>query len=263
MAVLKKYNVTEADFDSSLIYYYSHADRLRDIYAEVNNRLTDNAKALGAAVGDISHYSQYGTTGDTANIWKEHTDILLMPRPTRDRYEFEVPVDTSFHLGDSFMFQFMSEYLWQSGTKDAVVCFVCKYAGDSIVQTISHVSVSGIAQTRIPAIHDKKLVHMNGYIFLSDGQDDTDARRMMFISQVQLIRFHDKKHDNSHEATPADTTNVSQKDSVQRNSNTRGQTTDTLRYRNNQRNGLQPISTHRGTAIHRVDERKTNSKTTN
>ena len=34
-AVLRKYQVTEAEFDSSLVYYYSHAERLKKIYKNV------------------------------------------------------------------------------------------------------------------------------------------------------------------------------------------------------------------------------------
>ena len=78
-SVLKKYGVTEAEFDSSLVYYYSHVYRLKDIYSEVNERLSDEATSLGVAVGEISRYSQYSTTGDTANIWNQQTDLLLIP----------------------------------------------------------------------------------------------------------------------------------------------------------------------------------------
>ena len=80
-SVFKKYGVTEAEFDSSLVYYYSHAYRLKDIYSEVNQRLSDEANNLGVAVGDINRYSQYSTTGDTANIWNQQTDVMLIPRP--------------------------------------------------------------------------------------------------------------------------------------------------------------------------------------
>ena len=50
-AVLKKYDVTEAVFDSSLVYYYSHAERLKTIYLHVAERLNDDAKVLGAPTG--------------------------------------------------------------------------------------------------------------------------------------------------------------------------------------------------------------------
>ena len=83
LAVLNKYGVTQAKFDSSLVYYYSHLDKLKKIYIEVNERLSDNAKSLGADVGTMGHFSQYTANGDTANIWTGTTDLLLMPRPTK------------------------------------------------------------------------------------------------------------------------------------------------------------------------------------
>ena len=208
LAVLKKYGLTQAEFDSSMVYYYSHLDRLKPIYLDVNQRLADEAKSLGASVGDIGRYSQYSATGDTANIWKNATDILLMPRPTMNRFDFSVEVDTSFHQGDSFMFQFMSEYIWQSGSKDAVVCIVTKYEGDSIIQTANHVSASGISQVRVPANREQKLKEVRGFIYLNGGTDeDQSTRKLMFISQIQLIRFHHK-----------DIKNETKKDSIQKNS---------------------------------------------
>lgn len=227
LAVLKKHGVTEADFDSSLVYYYSHIDYLKNIYSRVNERLSDEAKSLGASVGEIGKYSQYSATGDTANIWKEATDVLLMPRPTMNRFDFTLKADTSFLKGDSFMFQFMSEYLWQAGSKDAVVCLVTKYEGDSIIQTANHVSVSGLAQIRVPANTKSKLKELRGFIYLSDGGDDTDLRRMMFISQIQLIRFHNKELAKNDSIK----TDSIKTDSLQRGSDTRRTMPDSVRSR--------------------------------
>ena len=104
LAVLEKHGVTQADFDSSMVYYYGHLDRLKDVYLEVNERLSDEAKILGASVGSIGRYSQYSAFGDTANIWNNRTDLLLIPHPTMNRFDFTVKVDTSFYKGDSFMY---------------------------------------------------------------------------------------------------------------------------------------------------------------
>ena len=121
LAVLKKHNVTKQDYDTSMVYYYSHLPRLKEIYKEVNERLSDEAKMLGTAIGETSRYSHYSASGDTANICTDRTDMLLMPCPMMNRFDFTLKVDTSFYKGDSFAFQFVSEYIWQSGSKDAVV----------------------------------------------------------------------------------------------------------------------------------------------
>ena len=227
-AVLKKHGVSEADFDSSLVYYYTRADRFHEIYVRVSERLNEEAKLLGASVGDISRYSQYSATGDTANIWSDAFDALLIPRPTQNRFDFTIKVDTTFHLGDSFMFQFVSEYLYQNGSKDAVVCIVTKYEGDSILQTTNHVSVSGLAQMRVPANREKKLKEMRGFIYLNDGGDISETRKMMYVSQLQLIRFHSKEILKADETAGKDSV---QTDSLQRVSNPGGSVSDTLRRR--------------------------------
>ncbi len=202
-AVLKKHHVTKEDFDTSMVYYFSHLARLKRIYQEVNERLSDEAKLLGTAVGEINRYSRYGASGDTANIWNDRTNLLLMPCPTMNRFDFTIKADTSYHKGDSFTFQFASEYIWQSGTKDAVVCIVSQYEGDSIVQIVRHVSVSGISQIRLPVNQEKRLKEMRGFIYLGTGAaDDVTVRRMMFISDLQLIRFHNKEV--KHETTKND-----------------------------------------------------------
>jgi hypothetical protein len=253
-SVFKKYGVTEAEFDSSLVYYYSHAYRLKDIYSEVNQRLSDEANNLGVAVGDINRYSQYSTTGDTANIWNQQTDVMLIPRPTMNRFDFTVKVDSTFKKGDSFMFQYMSEYIWQSGSKDVTVCFVCKYEGDSIIQTVNHLSMDGTVQLRIPAYREKKLKEMRGFIYLSDNGDDSDIRKMMFISQIQLIRFHDNTIEDEETANDEPDTETPAQDSIQRGDNTRGAEPDTLRRRvSGGQHGLRPIPIDTRNGVHIVD----------
>ncbi len=239
LAVLHKHGVTQAEFDSSMVYYYSHLPRLKSIYTEVNQKIADEAKELGATVGAINRYSQYSANGDTANIWKGASDLLLIPKPTMNRYDFTIKADTSFHQGDSFMFQFMAEYIWQAGMKDVVVCIVSKYEGDSIIQTANHISVPGLSQIRIPANKENKLREMRGYIYLGKGNGEEDnTRKMMFINQIQLIRFHNKEEKKAEpseirkESTNEIKVNHDKTDSMQRGDNTRRPVPDAARVRN-------------------------------
>jgi hypothetical protein len=167
-----------------------------------------------------------------------------------NRFEFTVKADTSYRKGDSFMFQFMSEYIWQSGMKDAVVCLVSQYEGDSIIQTVNHVSVSGLSQIRVPANRENKLREMRGFIYLGKGNDnEKNLRKLMFISQIQLIRFHNKELQNETTSQPAKT------DSVQRSDNARRTEIDTVRARNIERIHSRPLPIGPGTVKHGVADR--------
>lgn len=257
LAVLKKYNVSEADFDSSLVYYYSHADRLKAIYQNVTERLNDEAKALGASVGEINKYSTYNATGDTANVWQNETDVLLTPSLTNNRYDIYVKADTSYYRGDTFMFQFMSEFIYQSGARDAVVCLVAKYEGDSITQTINHISVTGQSQVRIPQNREGKLKELRGFIYLNNNDRDSEVRKMLFISQIQLIRFHSKEKIDESEPT---NNGENKTDSLSRTPDSTRNHLDTIRRGDIPGQSDKVLSSSRRVAFHRVDEQPAKSE---
>ena len=248
-AVLKKHGVTEAEFDSSLVYYYSHAERLRTIYQDVRERLNEDAKALGASVGDLNKYSQYSSTGDTANVWQNETDLLLIPQPTQNRYDIYVKADTSYHIGDTFMFQFMSDFIYQSGSRDAVVCLLAKYEGDSITQTVNHITITGQSQVRIPQNRDGRLKELRGYIYLNNNEREADVRKMLFISQIQLIRFHQKKKDDEPKTNEA-----SKADSLRRVADSARVARDTTRRGDQSGERRKLLPADKGTAIHRMGQ---------
>lgn len=250
LAVLKKHDVTEADFDSSLVYYYSHADRLKSIYQKVAERLNDEAKALGASVGELGKYSTYSATGDTANVWQNETDILLTPRLTNNRYDIYVKADTSYHKGDTFMFQFMSEFIYQSGSRDAVVCLVAKYEGDSITQTVSHISMTGQSQVRIPQNREGRLKELRGYIYLNNTDRDNEIRKMLFISQIQLIRFHQKVPKDEQRPTPEE----NKADSLSRTPDSTRNPIDSAGRGDIQQKSDKVLPLGKRTPIHRMDE---------
>ena len=221
-SVLKKHQISEADFDSSLVYYYSRLDKLIDIYNHVNERLGNEASRVGAAVGEISHYSQYGSSGDTANIWSTPTDLMLIPYAPDNRFSFVLKADTTFRMGDSFMFQFVTETIWQAGSHSAVVCLTARYDNDSITQHYSTVSTSGITQIRVPSNKKSMLKDLRGFIYLANDAS-SDVRRLMFVSQIQLIRFRDKEIEKPISNEKADSVKT---DSVQRTVNARGGVVD-------------------------------------
>ncbi len=205
-AVLQKHQVTEAEFDSSLVYYHAHIDRMKSVFSRVNERLAAEGERVGAAVGDINRYSQYSTSGDTANIWMGDSDVLLIPRATKNRWDFTVKADSTFRQGDSFMFQFVSESIWESGNPSAVVAICAVYDNDSIEQYTCQVVTSNTTQLTLRANNTSRLQELRGFIYLGN-EDYADIRRLLFISQIQLIRFHQVKSaedETNSESIPAD-----------------------------------------------------------
>ncbi len=262
-AALQKHSVTEAEFDSSLVYYYSHAERLKAIYERVSERLANEASALGVTGGTFGQ-SSYGTTGDTANVWRGPSEVLLMPLPTASRYDFSLKADTSYHKGDSFMFQFNAEYIYEAGSRDAVVCLLSTYEGDSIVQTVYHITMSGRSQIRVPANREGRLKEMKGFVYLASDHQDRNVRRMMFINNLQLIRFHQKKEEEQIEkpltAEPLKIDDEIKKDSLPGAAVARPLPVDAAGRDGKERNRVRDIPVKPGIPLHNVDSKMLGNK---
>ena len=187
-AVLQKHGVTEADFDSSLVYYYSNAKRLHGIYSSLSERIGNEAMGLGASVSEFNKYSSLSESGDTANIWQDATSLLLTPYAPSNKFTFSIKADSTYKVGDSFLVNFMSDFIYQAGTKDAV-----RYDNDSVSTHVTHIGVSGVSRLRIPANDESKVSNIDGFVYLNRGSDDSRTLKLLFISQMQFVRFHKKE----------------------------------------------------------------------
>jgi len=192
-ATLKKHTVSEAEFDSSLVYYYTHAQELSKIYTKLSERIGNEAKRLGASVGELSEYSNLTINGDTTNIWHDATTAILLPIAPYNRLDFTLKADTTFHKGDSFVLSFTADFMYQSGSKDAVVYVAITYKNDSVTVSDTHVSASGASKLHIPSNKYDDIKDIRGFIYLAKGSTDTYLQKMMFINNIQLIRFHQKE----------------------------------------------------------------------
>lgn len=192
-ATLRKHGVTEAEFDSSLVYYYTHAERLNAIYNSVTKRLSDEAKRLGASVGELGEYANLTANGDTSNVWTDATSAILMPVPPFNRVDFTLKADTAYHRGDSFLLSFVTDFMYQSGMKDLVAYVAVTYTNDSVAVSQTHVSMSGLNKMSIGGNDNDDIKRIDGFLYLTRGATDNATQKMLFVHNIQLIRFHSGK----------------------------------------------------------------------
>ena len=189
-AVYKKHGVTEAEFDSSMVYYYSRADVLAKMYKRVSERIDKQALAMGASESEIARYSSLNANGDTANIWADHFSAMLTPLPPYNLLKFEIEVDTAFRQGDTFLLQFVSDFFYQSGAKNATALLSMTYEGDTVVTRSTRFSSSGVNQLRAEGLKDLSLKRLRGFFYLHNEDKHTTVQRLLFLNNIQLIRFH-------------------------------------------------------------------------
>ena len=94
--VLKKYGLTNDDFDSTLVYYYNHMELMNEIYSRIQKRLGDEAILLGASEGEVERFTTQSVSGDTTDVWEGKRQLTLMPIPPYHIVQFSQKADTSF-----------------------------------------------------------------------------------------------------------------------------------------------------------------------
>lgn len=208
-AVLEKHGVTKADFDTSLTYYYTRADRFDEIYKNVVNRLNKNAQNLGAPEGELQRFSKLSLNSDTVDVWRGRLSAMLMPYPPYNRIDFEQKADTSFRNGDSFIFIIYNDFIYQQGTRSAQACIVMKYDNDTIVSKSFGLSSSGTNQIRIPAVGNHRVMDFRGYIYMAPEKEVSPSLKLLIIRNIQLIKMR-KQEEKKQESRKDSVDNASQ-----------------------------------------------------
>jgi hypothetical protein len=152
--------------------------------------LSEEAMNLGATEGEINKYNQFSANGDTANIWTGDASAVLLPYPMRNRIDFNIKADSTYKKGDTFMLNMMLDFYYQSGTKEAEGCLLLVYDNDSVACRTNRLTVAGLNQMRLESDTSHLVKEVKGYIYLARGGEETTTLRLLFIRDLQLIRFH-------------------------------------------------------------------------
>lgn len=193
---LKKHGYTQADFDSSLVWYYNHLEDLFKIYESVQHRLGEDALAQGTSVRELQQFTTYSHTSDTTDVWEGKRYLLLYPQTPFHIYQFKQKADSTYHAGDSFLFTYGSTFFVQSGTRNALVYLALTYDNDSVVTRDYAVPSSGTGTIRIPS-EDHALKELCGYIIMNRrGKQNVEHETcMLFLDRIQLLRIRKKKEE--------------------------------------------------------------------
>lgn len=204
--VLKKHGLTQAQFDSSLVYYYTRADRFQEIYKHVQERLDTEAEKYGAATNDV-RITANSLSGDTTDVWKGNRALMLINDRPYHLYQFSQKADTSYRAGDSFMMSLNSTWLMQQGNRQASIYLAITYENDSTVKQYSTISISGPTTLRVPYCKER-VKEIKGFMMcgMRPNNDNSSNLCLLFMNDIQLIRFRNKLSDTPAELhQPAET----------------------------------------------------------
>lgn len=212
-AVLKKHDVTSAEFDSSMVYYMRHTEMMEEVYKDLADRMNKEVVALGGNGNGMGQFDNLSATGDTANVWNLSSSLVFSTRSPFNEYSFSLDVDSGYHKGDCLMLDFESQFIYQDGMRDGVAVLAVQFANDSTAQSVVHISGSQHYSVQISDNEKLGIKAVKGYFLLSDGGFSSEnvsatTLKLMFLHHIKLIRMHPQKIEESKDAAAGDTTKV-------------------------------------------------------
>ncbi|NMA72595.1 MAG: DUF4296 domain-containing protein [Bacteroidales bacterium] len=190
-SVFKKHHITQADFDSSMVWYTRNLELLARVYEKVNKRLEKEKESIDVLVALRDDKPLISKEGDSIDVWAWRKNYKLSSAPFQNKLTFVLPSDTNFHNRDTLIW--MADYLFKDvPIYDSLFAYPMMslqaiYENDSTVYVESKIKNSGTNTLMVYADTLGPLKEIRGFIYIP--QNDSLLNEY-FISDVTLMRYH-------------------------------------------------------------------------
>ena len=218
-AVLRKHDVTSAEFDSSMVYYMRHTELLEDVYKDLTDRYNNEITAMGGSAKEGGEFANLSATGDTANVWNLAASMVFMPVKPFNSTSFNIKVDSTFHKGDRLMLDFDAQFIYQDGMRNGVAMLAVQFGNDSIAQRTIMIQSTQHYSVELSDADSLGIKSVKGYFMLMNDDNGTGVSsqttlKLMFLEHIKLIRMHPLKP----VAAPAVSSSSASSDSLRKDS---------------------------------------------
>ena len=185
--VFQKHNITEAEFDSSMVWYARESKELLAIYENLNkrfNREYSHIERLLESREDAN--SQSFVSGDTVNIWRKGDIHWFNTAPLYRQLAFEIKADTTFHPQDAFLWSMDCHFLTEG---KIVMGMNVMFDNDSVIGTTKTIETSGKHEIYLQTDSAYQIKTLNGFIYVPE-QDNTNLDPKVLAHHIALTRYH-------------------------------------------------------------------------
>ena len=198
-SIFMKHNVTQAQFDTSLIWYSHHLDIYEKVYDDVLENLNEDLKEVSK--GDFSSVSKaidsdikpslprFRTVGDTADIWGKSRTWVMLPGFVQNIITFDRKPDKENMKGDKYELAFK-----MINPRKALMVFLgVDYKDGSTAYIYRSANSNGWKHYKLQSDSTREVVRIYGYLSYKSV-----PTHPVFVDSIELLRTHlDRKAYNA------------------------------------------------------------------
>ena len=191
--VFRKHQVTEAEFDSSMVWYTRHAEELATIYRNLQERLEKEEKQMKELVAKRDNQIDVSMSGDTVDVWQDRPLYWLSASPLTNKVTFDLKTDTTFKPRDAMELKADFRFI-PSGAKSAkaVMALNFYFDNDSVQGLTRMVTRSGIQRLYLRPDSAFAIQSVGGFIYFM-GEEERGAS--LLVNDIHLTRYHTEEED--------------------------------------------------------------------
>ena len=188
-SVFKKYGITQADFDSSMVWFARNPEVLTKIYEKVNVRLKAERDGINHLIALRDNKPKESLPGDSIDVWIWQHIYQLTGMPLDNKITFTLPSDTNFHDRDTL--RWSARFRFHNGAPDSIhaplmAMQVLYEKNDSVISTIRKVQGTGVETLTLFADTLGEIKEIRGFIYYP--QQETP--QPLLADRISLMRYH-------------------------------------------------------------------------
>lgn len=187
-SVFKKHGITQADFDSSMVWFTRNPEVLTKIYEKVNTRLKAERDGINHLIALRDNKPKESSPGDSIDVWIWERIQQLTGMPMDNKLTFTLPSDTNFKDRDTLRWNV--RFRFHNGAPDSmyapVMALQVVYKNDSIISDLLKVYQSGTETLTLHADTLGEIKEIRGSIYYPAAQ----ATRTLLADRISLMRYH-------------------------------------------------------------------------
>lgn len=185
-SVFQKHGVTEAEFDSSMVWFSRHPDVLTKIYENVSARLKKERDAINHLIALRDNKPKESLPGDSVDVWQGRKVYQLTGMPLDNRLDFSLSVDTNFKNRDTLRWSVRFRFLEADSLFAPQMALQIIYDRDTLVSGPKQIMGAGIHTLSLSADTLGAMKEIRGFIY---APVRTVAQHML-LDSISLMRYH-------------------------------------------------------------------------
>lgn len=187
-SLLKKHEITKANFDSSLVWYSRNPKNFEKIYAQVVENLTEFDKEVKS--GKFNPVDSAALRHSQQNIWIKPTRYAFTKDSARTQVEFTIQ-NPLLQWKDYYTLSFIQRIVPRDSSSGQFILLRINYSGgiaDSVYASAHNDSILRRYTLSLPARKQRRIESITGKLL---GSKSYNGKMGALIDSIKLIRIYD------------------------------------------------------------------------